>query len=565
MMSRQSKFLLGLFLVIGFVWVYQTYGTATIAISSEPSGAVVRVDGRQRGLTPLSRLELDLGNHRLEVAHTHYATYTEGLSLRRGDHLERRVKLQPGEGTFKFLSNPKGAWVEVDGERLPGRTPLEHKMLSGPHVIAMGQQERYIVEETHTLKAGASTEVNFNLNIDPHGSVTMITSPRKAKIEFMGEDIVYTPKLRIQIGEYAVRVSAPGYISQEFRYTVRYGNNLHEVNLQRDFGTLRVTAQPADAEIQVSYTDRGRKRRISYAQALQVPVGNVEIRARALGYRTGFKSFWLGNQGASARFSLEKIAVTPGEELQDTLSDGSKGPAMVIIPAGSFLMGDANGPPSERPARTVTLTQPFAVAKYETSVAEYLQFAEATGRSIHEQIDQKQRQQPMRFVSFRDASDYARWLSKVTGHKYRLLSESEWEYVARAGTAGRHFFGTDENLLCDYANVADKSTRKIYRDWETVPCNDGFQRLAPVGALKPNPFGLYDIYGNVSEWILECGMPGYDRAPTDGAPADEGDGCGSNGVRGGSWDSLAAETSSNYRLTASSANDDRGIRLLREL
>ncbi len=563
-MDNRIKIAVAAVVIVAAFWAYQTFGTATVAITSEPSGAVVRVDGRQRGITPIERLELDTGSHRLEVAHSHYATYVEGLSLRRGDHLQRAVKLEVGEGTYEFLSNPRGAWVEVDGERV-GRTPMKYTTASGPHVIGMGQEERYIVEETHTVKDGQTLEVNFNLNIDPHGSVTFTTFPRSAKVEFIGEDIVYKPKVRVQIGEYAIRVSAPGYVSQEFRYQVRYGNNLHEVNLQRDFGTLHVTVTPADAEVQVSYNEGGQTRRQTYRQAIQVPVGKVEVRARALGYRTSFRSIRLGNKGATVRFNLEQMSVRPGQVIRDVLRGGGQGPEVVVIPAGQFQMGDANGPPSEQPVRTVTLTQPFAVARYETTVGEYLKFAQAVGRRVHELINVDAPEVAMTHVSVQDATAYAEWLSVQTGQKYRLLSEAEWEYVARAGTSGPYFFGDNPLDLCTYANVADRSTRKRYRDWDTLNCDDGIQRLGAVGTLQPNPFGLYDIYGNVAEWVADCGMPDYARAPSDGSAASEGIGCTSNGIRGGSWDSMATEATSTYRLTGANANDDRGIRLLREL
>ena len=134
-----------------------------------------------------------------------------------------------------------------------------------------------------------------------------------------------------------------------------------------------------------------------------------------------------------------------------------------------------------------------------------------------------------------------RGVSAQTGHKYRLLSEAEWEYVARAGTGGAYFFGQDKQALCDYANIADATASRLYADWDTLDCDDQLLRVGATGTLKPNPFGLYDIYGNVAEWVLDCGMPEYQDAPTDGSPAEQGLGCSTHGFRGGSWDSGAAE------------------------
>ncbi len=429
----------------------------------------------------------------------------------------------------------------------------------------MGQTERRIVEETVTLNAGANLEVNFNLNIDPHGSVTITTTPRNAKIEFVNEEIVYQPQVRVPIGEYAIRVSKPGYVSQEFRYAVRYGDNLHDVKLQREFGQLRVISHPAEADIEVSYTEGGRTVRKPYTGEVSLPVGKVDVRARAIGYRTAFRTVSLANTGVTLRFNLTPMQVSAGDIVQDRLQDGTKGPAMVIIPAGRFLMGNAQGPVSEKPVREVVLTQPFAISVYEVTVADYLKFTHATGGVVHEKVDQKKLDHPIAYVTFKQAAAYADWLSEQTGQRYRLASEAEWEYVARAGTSGPYFFGENPEDLCEYANVADKTTRQKFREWETLSCEDGLIRPGPVGTYKPNPFGVYDIYGNVSEWVLDCGMPEYANAPVDGSAAREGLGCDTHGVRGGSWDSLALEASSAYRNTAGRLNDDRGIRLLREL
>jgi formylglycine-generating enzyme required for sulfatase activity len=564
-MDNRLKIIIGAVLLAGVYWAYQWFGTATIQVTSEPTGAIVRVDGRQRGITPITRLELDTGSHRLEVQHSHFAIYVEGMTLRRGDHLQREITLEAGEGTFEFLSNPRNAWVEVDGERLPEHTPTEFTTLSGEHIIAMGQEERHIVEETHTLKAGENLEVNFNLNIDPHGSVTMTTSPRSAKVEFLNQDLVYKPKLRMKIGEYAVRVSKTGYVSEEFRYTVRYGDNMHHVDLDRDYGTLRVVTNPGDADVQVTYADGGRTLHKYYTREMRVPVGNVEVRVRSLGFRTGFKSFNLGNKGATTRFTLEPMNVEPGRVMTDTLASGGAGPELVIIPAGEFQMGDAQGPPSERPVRTVTLTQPFAVTRYEITIGDYLRYAKADGKPLSDRLDPNDVKHALSYVEFRDAVGYADWLSRQTGEKYRLLSEAEWEYVARAGSQTPYFFGQDPEALCNYANVADRTARKRYREWDTLACEDNLVRPGTVGTYQANPFGLHDIYGNVAEWVLDCGMPDYADAPTDGSAADEGLGCETHGVRGGSWDSQAIEAKSSYRNTARSRNDDRGIRLLRVL
>jgi formylglycine-generating enzyme required for sulfatase activity len=290
------------------------------------------------------------------------------------------------------------------------------------------------------------------------------------------------------------------------------------------------------------------------------------VRARAVGHRTAFKRIDLAPAGTSkATFRLERMQVEPGSVFTDPLQDGGQSPEMVVIPAGKFRMGNAQGPPSEQPVRQIILTQPFAVSRHEISIGDYLRFADATGARLHDRVDRDKRDHAMAYVTFEEGAKYAAWLSAQTREKYRLPSEAEWEYVARAGSDARYFFGDDAAQLCEYANIADLAARASFREWDVVACDDGFVRPGPVGSHRPNPFGVYDIYGNVSEWVLDCGMPSYEDAPADGSAATEGESCESHGFRGGSWDSRAPEVTSAYRNTASSANDDRGLRLVREL
>ena len=564
-MSAKVKIAIAILLVVSAGWAYQMFGTATVAVTSEPSGAVVRVDGRQRGITPLERLELDAGSHQLSIEHSHFAPHVEGVSVSRGDHLQRHIAFKPGEGTFALLSNPRGAWVEIDGERLNSVTPTEITLPSGEHTIAMGQAERHIVEEVHTVKHGQTLEVNFDLNIDPHGSLTIVSSPRNAKIEFLDQELTYSPKMRVQIGEYALRVSRAGYEPQEFRYQVRYGDNLHHVDLKRAYGRLKVSAKPADATIEVVYSDGGRTRRKPYQPNMSVPVGAVEVRAASIGYRSQRKNLNFTSSGATLNFNLAPMQVEVGRVFNDRLRSGVEGPSLVIVPAGSFRMGREEGPPSETPARTVTITQPFAVSRFEITVGDYLLYAKAKNKPLHEKLWVDKLDHAMAYVSFADAVGYADWLSEQTGEAYQLPSEAQWEYIARANSTTPYFFGDDPEALCEYGNLADRTARKSFREWQTLTCDDGMVRPGPVGQFKPNGFGVYDVYGNVSEWVLDCGIPKYAGAPTDGSATVEGLGCETHGVRGGSWDSTAEEALSGYRMSARSPNDDRGFRLVRAL
>ena len=234
-------------------------------------------------------------------------------------------------------------------------------------------------------------------------------------------------------------------------------------------------------------------------------------------------------------------------------------PQMVSLPGGTYQMG-AIPTGSERhniePVHEVTL-KGFAIGKFEVTRGEYAAFAKDTKRVAGgncETISTKTEvlehlpsatwqnpgfaqsdRDPVVCVSWDDAKAYAGWLAKKTGKPYRLLSESEWEYAARAGTTTKYWWGADPAVKCTYANGADKSARRVYRTWARASaCDDGHSFTAPVGSLAANAFGLYDMVGNVWEWVEDCYADTYDPQPRDGSAYVGGD-CKYRTNRGGSW------------------------------
>lgn len=156
---------------------------------------------------------------------------------------------------------------------------------------------------------------------------------------------------------------------------------------------------------------------------------------------------------------------------------------------------------------------------------------------------------PVTDVSWRDAEEYVSWLEEKTGKEYRLLSEAEWEYVARAGSDTARYWGESSGGQCRFANGADAEARIVFPDWTTVTCSDGHVFEAPVGTYGANAFGVHDILGNVSEWTRDCWHENYEGAPNDGTSwHQEGDGdCDRAVFRGGSWFSVPGAIRSAYR------------------
>jgi formylglycine-generating enzyme required for sulfatase activity len=147
-----------------------------------------------------------------------------------------------------------------------------------------------------------------------------------------------------------------------------------------------------------------------------------------------------------------------------------------------------------------------------------------------------------------DARDYARWLSRKTGADYRLPSEAEWEYAARAGTTTARFWGDDPDSACAHANVYDRTGKaeKAYDDWTHHNCRDGHAETAPVGSFQANRFGLHDVLGNVREWVEDCWNDSYGGAPADARVWTTKE-CTAPVVRGGSWRSRPSDLRSAVR------------------
>ena len=240
-------------------------------------------------------------------------------------------------------------------------------------------------------------------------------------------------------------------------------------------------------------------------------------------------------------------------------------PELVVVPAGSFTMGSPRSEEgrwnTEGPQHRVTIPEPFAVGKYEVTFAEWDTCVAAGGCQGYRPDDRGwgRGRRPVIDVSWEDAKTYVGWLSRETGERYRLLSEAEWEYAARAGTTGPFHFGA--TISTDQANYDGNYTygsgrKGVYRE-----------KSMPVGSFSANAFGLHDVHGNVREWVEDCRHDSYAGAPTDGSAWVRGGDCGKRVLRGGSWfyDPRLLRSAFRFSLTAGYRNNDGGFRVSRTL
>ncbi len=267
-------------------------------------------------------------------------------------------------------------------------------------------------------------------------------------------------------------------------------------------------------------------------------------------------------------------------------------PEMIVLPAGSFTMGspkaEASRDEDEGPRHAVEISYSFAVSKYEITINQFQHFVKSNpnvasgpcrawegGEWASKWVEREDRSwkdpgydtsdaHPVVCVGWPDAHAYVDWLRQLTGEPYRLLSEAEWEYAARGGAATQFHFGNRYQDICRFGNVADRSMRAR---WAATGCDDGYgETTSPVGSYLPNGFGLFDIHGNVWEWVEDCWNDSFAGAPADGRAWRSGD-CERRVSRGGAWDTVRSSARSSNRRwnTVGYKISNTGIRVARDL
>lgn len=274
---------------------------------------------------------------------------------------------------------------------------------------------------------------------------------------------------------------------------------------------------------------------------------------------------------------------TPGSVFRDDLSGGGRGPEMVVVPSGAFMMGspanETGRDSDEGPQRRVTIGRNFAVGKYEVTVAEFDAFVRDTGYNAGTRCrtyeggswdwrDGKSwgspgfsqtTDHPVTCVDWDAAQAYAGWLSRKTGETYRLLTEAEWEYAARAGTSTPYWWGRSASH--EYANYGADSCCS-----GATSGRDQWRNTSPAGSFPANAFGLHDMHGNVFEWVEDCYTSNYASQPSNGAAKTTQD-CPIRVFRGGSWGSspLYLRSAIRGRSTPRLRSFILGFRLARDL
>lgn len=295
---------------------------------------------------------------------------------------------------------------------------------------------------------------------------------------------------------------------------------------------------------------------------------------------------------AGLLFAAESLRAAESRAPGNAFRDCEGCPEMVVLPAGSFVMGTPGAAGAEGHPVAIDIARPFALARRELTRGEFARFVAATGYEQRPgcrtwdpalgRFSEDGRRGwrdpatpstpddslPVSCVSFADATAYVQWLARTTGARYRLPSEAEWEYAARAGSTALRPWGDAAEDGCEFANAYDLTSEAAYRlGWPAAGCRDGFPDVAPVGSLAANAFGLHDLIGNVQEWVQDCATDSSVGRPRDGRAWEWLGGCRRRVLRGGGWDATPDRARSAWRTSAPAGEsaDDTGFRVAMDL
>ena len=398
------------------------------------------------------------------------------------------------------------------------------------------------------------------------------------------EDGLFGPKTRAALGAWqeAKGYAATGVLTREQAGALIAAAGTEadaaaeeRLAAEREFwSSVKESGDPADLEAYLKTYPGGvyealARRRLDtlIAEEDNAAYGRARSEGTKAAYEAYLRAYPAGLHGAEAREAAARAAMRPGRVFRDC----EVCPEMVVVPAGSFTMGspasEEDRYEQEGPQHRVTIGRPFAVGKYEVTFAEWESCLDGGGCSGYTPSDEGWGRggRPVANVSWNDAQSYVAWLSRKTGKRYRLLSESEWEYAARAGTTGPFHFG--ETISTNQANYDGSSIYNDYNTYDMTGAGVYRENTVPVGSFPPNGFGLHDMHGNVFEWVEDCWHDSYFRAPSDGRAWITGGDCTKRMSRGGAWAAEPENTRSAVRArnTRNSRDSFQGFRVARTL
>ncbi len=549
-----------------------------------PAPARVSVDGQEIGEAP-GEFEIGPGKHRIAIAAARYQPFAAEIEVEGGGKAQSfQPELVPNWAAVNVTSEPAGAQVLVDGEPR-GTTPLTTEILAGNHPLELRLEGFKPWTTDVQIKAGEPVAVGpVKLGL-PDGRLALRSDPSGASVSVAGVYRGQTPlslELRPDIA-HSIVVSKPGYEAATRQVSLGAGEQRTvSVPLEGIFGEVTVRAQPADAQVYVDGQPRG-----AANQTLRLVATGQEIAVRKEGF-IEYKTTITPRPGVPQ--VVQTTLLTPAQAkaaaTPTTLRTKSE-QTMKLMPTGRFTMGSPRREPGRRAneaQRPVQITRPFYISVHEVTNGQYRKFRATHRSGIVGQHTLDLDNQPVVNIAWEDAVQFCNWLSQQEGLKpayerkgdtyvavnpmtngYRLPTDAEWEWVARhqpGGELRRYPWGEALPVAPRSGNYADSNARLLVQN--VIPeYDDGFAVSAPVGKFPANTLGVFDMGGNVAEWVHDY----YSVTPTATEPAIDpiGPSEGTQHViRGSSWKSSSV---TELRLAARDYGDrgrnDVGFRIVR--
>ena len=551
---------------------------AVIKATALPADAQIRwhIDKQLAGSGPKLQAAVEPGAHTLEVSHPYYQSQQSSMELERGTEKALSFKLEPVQGQLHLRSEPAGVPVLLD-DQLIGNTPISTARRGGQYRLRIDTPDFETVSETIEI-TDKQPVVNRNYHLARRkASVDFRLSPAGGQLLINGKIVSATPQpLRLEsLRELSISYSKLGYLSKTIKRT--FAPNQTDsiaLELQPEFGKVVIqTTPPSDIEINGNAMGQT-------PQTLTLRAIPQRIHLSKHGYRGIQKTVHPSSQRV---LQIDEVLLT---EQQAQLAESpatvknSIGLELVLFKprATSFELGAHRSEKGQRAneiLRTVKLDRAFYVSRTEVAARHYHAFdprVPASNTAVNN-------------VAWGNAALFCNWLSaqeklphfylasgnRITGYDpqstgYRLLSEAEWEWLARYAKRSvptKFIWGNKTTIPKNAANLADESAKQYVTKY--IPnYNDGYPKLAPVGSFKRDPAGLYDLAGNVSEWVHDVYTVSKQDVLTDPLGISNNTSHSGHVVKGSSWKSgTLTELRSVYRQRALGAAADRGFRVAR--
>jgi formylglycine-generating enzyme required for sulfatase activity len=567
--------------VVGYV--FEPLGGLLTITSNPVDGAEITIDGESSGSTPAHEIELGAGEHTVEVVAPLHLPYQTTVVFEPGEPpRELEAILIPNWAPLTVATSPAGATVSLDGA-VVGSTPLEHRIEAGERVVEIRRQGFKSFSRRFQATAGEAVDLGIVRLVPMDGRLAVASDPSGATVTVNG---VFrgTAPLELALAPsstYEVTVSMAG--RRTFATAVKISSGQRsEVRAELELlsGVVSVTSLPPGAKLLIDGVPSG-----TTDQTLEIEARPHQIEIRLDGY-VSYRTTLTPEPGLPQ--AVHAVLKEEGPAGMPATIKSPQGADLVLVEPGRFTMGAARREPGRRANEVlheVELTQPFYLATREVTNREFREFraghrSGAVG-SFNLEIDHH----PVVNISWNDAARYCNWLSERAGlppvyverggkmvtqspipQGFRLPTEAEWAWAARyPGSAGarKYAWGDSLPVPADAGNYGDSTGATVLQG--AIPgYHDNHGATAPVGSYQPNPLGIYNLGGNVSEWMHDV-YAVTPSPPNEVARDPIGPSEGAyHVIRGSSWmDTNTTELRLSYRDYGNSARPDLGFRIAR--